>query len=34
MTEPMLPASKFCEAFHAWAEACMTILPTDDDHRK
>lgn len=26
--------SKFCEIMDAWAQACMTELPTDDDHKK
>lgn len=33
MEEPTLPLSQFCAAMNAWAEACMTSLPDDDDER-
>lgn len=26
--------SKFCKAMDAWAKACMTDLPTDDEYKK
>jgi|SRR5215469_3925812 len=32
MTQVTSPA-QFCSAFDAWAKACMTSLPTDDEYK-